>query len=36
VLKHLVKKGIVVLAGHPSEEMKIGTLRCVWKQAGLE
>jgi predicted RNA binding protein YcfA (HicA-like mRNA interferase family) len=35
VLKHPTKRGIVVVAGHPSKDMKAGTLQSVWKQAGL-
>jgi len=35
ILKHPTKRGIVVVAGHPSKEMKTGTLQSVWKQAGL-
>jgi len=35
ILKHSVKRGIVVVAGHPSKDMKAGTLQSVWKQAGL-
>lgn len=36
ILKHPVKQGIVVVAGHPSKEMATGTLKSVWKQAELE
>ncbi|MBU0494426.1 MAG: type II toxin-antitoxin system HicA family toxin [Chloroflexi bacterium] len=36
VLKHAVRKGIVVVAGHPSKELAPGTLKSTWKQAGLE
>jgi predicted RNA binding protein YcfA (HicA-like mRNA interferase family) len=35
ILKHPTKRGIVVVAGHPSKDMKMGTLQSVWKQAGL-
>jgi predicted RNA binding protein YcfA (HicA-like mRNA interferase family) len=35
ILKHPTKRGIVVVAGHPSKDMKAGTLQSVWKQAGL-
>lgn len=35
ILKHPTKRGIVVIAGHPSKDMKTGTLQSVWKQAGL-
>jgi len=36
ILKHPVKKGIVVVAGHPSKELAAGTLKSIWRQAGLE
>ncbi len=36
ILKHPTKSGIVVVAGHPSRDLKAGTLGSVWKQAGLE
>ena len=36
VLKHPRKKGIVVVAGHPSKTVATGTLKSIWKQAGLE
>jgi predicted RNA binding protein YcfA (HicA-like mRNA interferase family) len=36
VLKHPSKPGIVVLPGHPSDEMAPGTLKSVWQQAQLE
>lgn len=35
ILKHATKPGIVVVAGHPSKDLKAGTLQSVWKQAGL-
>jgi predicted RNA binding protein YcfA (HicA-like mRNA interferase family) len=35
ILKHGTKPGIVVVAGHPSKDMKTGTFQSVWKQAGL-
>lgn len=35
ILKHPAKRGVVVVAGHPSKDMKTGTLQSVWKQAGL-
>jgi len=35
ILKHSTKRGIVVVAGHPSKDLKTGTLQSVWKQAGL-
>jgi predicted RNA binding protein YcfA (HicA-like mRNA interferase family) len=36
ILKHPVKRGIVVVAGHPSKELAPGTLKSIWKQAELE
>jgi len=33
--KHLVKPGLVTIAGKPSEELAAGTLNSVLKQAGL-
>ncbi len=36
ILKHPVKKGIVVVAGHPSKDLAPGTLKSIWKQAELE
>lgn len=36
VLKHPVKKGIVVVAGHPGKDMAAGTLKSIWRQAELE
>jgi predicted RNA binding protein YcfA (HicA-like mRNA interferase family) len=36
VLKHPVKKGIVVVAGHPSKELAPGTRKSIWKHAELE
>lgn len=33
--KHPVKKGIVTIAGKPSVDMAEGTLRSIFKQAGL-
>lgn len=35
ILKHPTKRGIAVVAGHASKDMKAGTLQSVWKQAGL-
>jgi predicted RNA binding protein YcfA (HicA-like mRNA interferase family) len=35
ILKHPTKAGIVVIAGHPSKDMKQGTLQSIWKQADL-
>jgi predicted RNA binding protein YcfA (HicA-like mRNA interferase family) len=34
--KHPVKKGLVTVAGHPSEDLAPGTLNSVLKQAGLK
>jgi predicted RNA binding protein YcfA (HicA-like mRNA interferase family) len=36
VLKHSIKPGLVVVAGHPSHDLAPGTLNSVWKQAGLK
>ena len=36
VLKHPMKPGIVVVAGKPSKNVAIGTLRSLCKQAELE
>lgn len=36
VLKHPTKPGIVVVPGNLSDEVAIGTLRSIWKQAQLE
>jgi predicted RNA binding protein YcfA (HicA-like mRNA interferase family) len=36
VLKHPTKPGIVVVPGHPGDDLAIGTLKDVWKQAQLE
>jgi predicted RNA binding protein YcfA (HicA-like mRNA interferase family) len=36
VLKHSVKPGIVVVPGSLSDEVALGTLRSIWKQAQLE
>ena len=33
--KHLAKPGLVTIAGKPSEELAVGTLNSVLKQAGL-
>ncbi|MGE0405683.1 MAG: type II toxin-antitoxin system HicA family toxin [Candidatus Korobacteraceae bacterium] len=33
---HSVKKGLVTIAGHPSDEMPRKTLRSVLRQAGLK
>jgi predicted RNA binding protein YcfA (HicA-like mRNA interferase family) len=34
--KHPVKSGRVTIAGHPSQEMDQGTLKSIFKQAGLK
>ena len=36
VLKHPVKRGIVVVAGKPSKDSAPGTLKSILRQAGLE
>jgi predicted RNA binding protein YcfA (HicA-like mRNA interferase family) len=36
VLQHPVKKGIVVVAGHPNQDLAPGTLGSIWEQAELE
>lgn len=36
VLKHVEKSGIVVVPGNFSDEVAIGTLKSIWKQAQLE
>lgn len=36
VLKHPQKTGIVVVPGNFSDEVAIGTLKSIWKQAQLE
>ncbi len=36
VLKHPEKSGIVVVPGNYSDEVAIGTLKSIWKQAQLE
>jgi predicted RNA binding protein YcfA (HicA-like mRNA interferase family) len=33
---HAAKPGTVTIAGHPSEEVPIGTLGNIMKQAGIE
>ncbi len=35
-LKHATKLGTVTVAGKPSVEMPIGTLKSIWKQAQIE
>lgn len=36
IMKHPAKRGVVVVAGHPNVDAAPGTLRSIWKQAGLE
>ncbi len=36
VLKHPQKSGIVVVPGNFSDEVAIGTLKSIWKQAQME
>ena len=36
VLKHPVKAGTVVVAGHPSKDLATGTLKSIWQEAELE
>jgi len=36
VLKHPQKSGILVVPGSFSDEVAIGTLKTIWKQAQLE
>ncbi len=36
VLKHPVKIGIVVVAGQENRDVAAGTLKSIWRQAGLE
>ena len=36
ILRHPLKKGTVVVAGHPGKDLAPGTLKSVWKQAELE
>ncbi len=33
---HPVKRGIVTIAGHARDDIKIGTLKSILKQAGLK
>jgi predicted RNA binding protein YcfA (HicA-like mRNA interferase family) len=35
ILKNMSKSGIVVVPGKPSDEIPVGTLSSVWKQAKL-
>ncbi|NJL06290.1 MAG: type II toxin-antitoxin system HicA family toxin [Chloroflexaceae bacterium] len=34
--KHPTKSGLVTVAGKPSDDLALGTLRSIWRQAGLE
>jgi predicted RNA binding protein YcfA (HicA-like mRNA interferase family) len=34
--KHGTKRGLVTVAGHPSVDVQAGTLKNIWRQAGLE
>lgn len=34
--KHKTKPGRVTVAGKPSEDLAVGTLNSIWKQAGFE
>ena len=34
--KHASKKGLVTVAGHPSDDIDKGTLNSILKQAGLK
>ena len=36
VLKHPEKSGVVVVPGNFSDEVAIGTLKSIWKQAQME
>lgn len=36
IFKHPLKKGIVVVPDHGKEDIKIGTLNSILKQAGLK
>jgi len=35
-LKHIRKKGTVTVAGKPSVDIPVGTLKSVWKQAEID
>ncbi len=35
-LKHPTKSGTVTVAGNPSVDVPIGTLKSIWKQAQIE
>ncbi|MGQ0548902.1 MAG: type II toxin-antitoxin system HicA family toxin [Armatimonadota bacterium] len=34
--KHPIKPGLVTIAGKPGDDLPIGTLKSIFKQAGLE
>jgi predicted RNA binding protein YcfA (HicA-like mRNA interferase family) len=34
--RHATKPGKVTVPGHPSDEVRMGTLMSIWRQAGLE
>jgi predicted RNA binding protein YcfA (HicA-like mRNA interferase family) len=34
--KHPTKHGVVTVPGKPGDELAVGTLNSVWKQAGLK
>jgi predicted RNA binding protein YcfA (HicA-like mRNA interferase family) len=34
--KHSAKPGVVTIPGKPGDDLAVGTLHSVWKQAGLE
>lgn len=34
--KHNLKKGLVTIAGKPSDDIALGTLNSIYKQAGLK
>lgn len=36
IMAHPIKPGIVVVPGKPGDEIPVGTLASIWKQAKLE
>jgi predicted RNA binding protein YcfA (HicA-like mRNA interferase family) len=34
--KHPTKPGLVTIAGKPGADLAVGTLRSIWRQAGLD
>lgn len=34
--KHPIKRGRVTVAGHPNDDLAVGTLNSIFKQAGLK